>query len=526
MKENNLILRLYFIFITFCLLTTGFAQEGRYLNNVFSGSEVERDIVYGNNVTVLASPPEPADLLMDVYKPIGDSATNRPVWIVLHTGSFLPPLFNGQITGARSDSTVVNICKRLNALGYVAVAATYRLGWLPTAADQDTRTGTLLQAAYRGIQDTRTCIRFLRKSIEEGNPYGIDPNRIGVWGVGTGSYLAFGAGTLDDPEEVLLPKFLNSNDNTPLADTALLGNFDGTTPGQIGIPNHVGYNSDFDICVNLGGAMGDISWLDGKENEPAFVGFHSTRDIFAPFADGAVIVPTTQQFVVNVSGTRTVIDSANSYGNNDILNAIPTDLDPLNPRIQAYKAVDVTFPGGQTIKLGTDHFYPFVTSGFEGSPWDWWGFSDLQQVVAGTNAALGTTFSADTLHGSGLLTNPDMSAEKGNRYLDTIFAVTVPRAYYAFGLDSLGTSTTTLRKSDVSLTLSPNPSPGHLNINSHVSHPMRNVRIRDIQGKLITDHRAINASRFEINHNNISPGTYLIEIRFDKGVVTEKIIFE
>ncbi|MBK6950355.1 MAG: hypothetical protein IPH16_21795 [Haliscomenobacter sp.] len=117
-------------------------------------------------------------------------AQNRPAILYFHTGSFLPPLYNGGITGDRNDSATVEICKRLARMGYVVFNATYRLGWNPaaTGADgQNIRTSTLLQAAYRGIQDGRSLARFLRKSVaENSNPYGIDPSRIAAWGQGTG----------------------------------------------------------------------------------------------------------------------------------------------------------------------------------------------------------------------------------------------------------------------------------------------------------------------------------------------------
>ena len=103
------------------------------------------------------------------------------------------------ITGSRSDSTVTATAAYLTSRGFVVGTYTHRLGWLPTSTDQNVRTSSLLQAAYRGIQDTRSCIRFFKKSVAEaGNPYGIDPSKICVWGIGTGGYLSLGAGSLND----------------------------------------------------------------------------------------------------------------------------------------------------------------------------------------------------------------------------------------------------------------------------------------------------------------------------------------
>ena len=118
-------------------------------------------------------------IFCDIYEPTGDNLTNRPVVILAHTGSFLPQVINGQPTGNKTDSSIVQQCMRWARKGYVAVAMNNRLGWNPLSANVDERTKTLLQAAYRGIQDAKAMVRFLRKTEDlDGNPYGIDPNKI------------------------------------------------------------------------------------------------------------------------------------------------------------------------------------------------------------------------------------------------------------------------------------------------------------------------------------------------------------
>ena len=502
----------------------------RYLSQVYtSGVQMLPDVVYGNNVSVISGTPTPEDLLMDVYlPPAEDTATRRPVWVVLHTGTFIPKFFNRSTTGSKTDSTVVNVCRRLAEMGYVAVAATYRAGWLATSPDNDLRLGSLLQAAYRGIQDTRTCFRYLRKSVaEDGNPYGIDPDKIGAWGIGTGGYLSLGAAALDEPQEVLLDKFLNSQTNLPLADTVLLGNFDATSAGAISLPNHVGYSSDFSISVNMGGAIGDISWVQGKENEPAMVGFHATGDIFAPYGIENVFEPVQDLLVIDQgAGARVIIEEANNLGSNDVLNDIPAECDPLGEKLQSFKEIDhTTVLSGQMLKMGTDHFYPFRTNPGDGSPWNWWGFEDLQANIAGLNAALGTSLSADTLHFTGLLTNPTMSAERGNTYLDTIFMVVAPRAFYAFGLQDESTSVPRLTVEEVRLQVSPVPSDGFVELRSGVEAPMQAVRLLDINGSVIWQRDGLNTTYLSINHHQVPPGNYIVDVYFKTGRVAQKVVF-
>ena len=103
-------------------------------------------------------------------------------------------------------------CIQFAKKGYVAIALGYRLGWNPTSDDENVRRRTLIQAAYRGLQDTRTATRILRKSVaEDGNPYGISC-KIAVGGLGTGGYISLAAATLNDYEtELTLPKFMDTS---------------------------------------------------------------------------------------------------------------------------------------------------------------------------------------------------------------------------------------------------------------------------------------------------------------------------
>ncbi|MEY2904452.1 MAG: hypothetical protein RJA52_468 [Bacteroidota bacterium] len=317
MKKN------YTLLLFFILTAVGLSNaQIRYIEQVFSDVAVEKGVTYGTNVSILTGAPAPLALKMDVYTPVGDTVSNRPVVVYLHTGSFLPPLISGGITGSLNDSTLVEICTRLAKMGYTAIAATYRLGWLPTAPDENVRRSTLLQAAYRGIIDARTCVRFLKKSVaEEGNPYQIDPDRIALWGQGTGGYISYGAAYLERYEELVVEKFINTQTGSPYVTLQVDGDPYGLTPSLLNVPNHPNYDSNIRLAVNMGGALGDINWVEDSTDfdQPASVGFHVVSDPFAPFGNGPVIVPTTREFVVNVAGTLTSTQRINDVGANDVL---------------------------------------------------------------------------------------------------------------------------------------------------------------------------------------------------------------
>ncbi|MEP7196803.1 MAG: T9SS type A sorting domain-containing protein [Saprospiraceae bacterium] len=526
--------KLYFLIFLLTTMMNFVIAQNRYSDASFAVKKTA-SVTYGTNVGIITGAPAAESLLMDIYEPVGDTKTDRPVVLIAHTGSFLPPLYNGQITGSRSDSTVVYTANYLASRGYVVAAYTYRFGWLPTATDQNARTGSLLQAAYRAIQDTRTCIRYFKKSAaEDANPYGVDPAKICVWGIGSGGYLAMGAGSLNDFGEVTLPQFYNSTTLLPFIDSTIYGNIYGTTQAAICLPNYPNYSSNFQLSVNLGGALGDSTWMDGDAVEPAYVGVHCTNDLFAPYYSGPVIVPTTNQFVIYATGTRKAIEAANNNGSNNILKNVNADHDPLRPLIEAQKnTIGGIFPSNvpNVINIGTDNFYgfniPLIFNNQavpQGSPWDWWDLNTLKAVVAAVNMARGTTFNADTLHRDGLRTNPTMSAAKGKAYMDTIFALTLPRLCTALNLGCTYVGTKDVDANQVGLDFGPNPFKESIQFRTKSEFPISDIYVYDIHGKLVKANVEINSSNYTMQRNQLQAGFYVAQIRMKDKLISKQII--
>jgi len=532
MKKN------YTLLLFFVLTAIGVSKaQIRYINQVFSDVAVEKGVTYGTNISILTGSPAPLALKMDVYTPVGDTVSNRPVVVYFHTGSFLPPLISGGITGSLSDSTLVEICTRLAKMGYTAIAATYRLGWLPTATDENVRRSTLLQAAYRGIIDARTCIRFLRKSVaESGNPYKIDPNRIALWGQGTGGYITLGAAYLDRYQELVVEKFINTQTGNPYVTLQVDGDPYGLTQSLLNIPNHTQYSSSFRLAVNMGGALGDINWIeDTSAFLPASVGYHVVSDPFAPFGNGPVIVPTTREFVVNVAGTLTATQRINDVGANDVLDPILAKPDELTHKIRAIKAAGITvnlsaLGGSPNTPLATDHMYPFITAGVQSGPWDWWNKSTLDLVVAGFNAATGIMppLNSDTIHANSLLTNPDMSAAKGKAYIDTIMAYYTPRGCLALDLtvckEALGINAVKKINEISEYSVFPNPATDEVNIKfSLLENSQLNVYLFNAQGQIVKSQflgRLDSGNHnFQLSTNNLPVGIYTVTMVNSKGEI-------
>lgn len=525
MKQLNLFLLLIF------LATGSLWSQVRYYDQVFDGYEFYADVKYGNNISVLTGAPQPYDLFMDVYTPpASDTVTNRPVIVYAHTGTFGPQYFNQQITGGKRDSTIVEIAKRLTSMGYVVISMDYRLGWQSDAEDQDIRTSTLLKAAYRGVIDAKTCARYLRHSVAElENPYGIDPNKIGIWGQGTGGYIACGA-YLDDISEVQIEKFIDSRTANFYVIEELDGNVDGTNETPLNTPNYVGYSSDFQFVVNMGGAMGDIVWVDGDpEKEPPYIGFHPITDPFAPYVTGAVINPITDEFVINVTGSRIVVRELNASGvnadfelaadnSNDMLSQMSKDM---NDKIDAWSQIQFD----DTTTLAEDNIYPFLFSSPQSGPWEWWGLPQLQAEIAFVNANFGTNFNANLLDFAGKLTNPDMSKEKALRYIDTLMAYVTPRAFYAFANAGPSSTEELLDNSRVQLEAFPNPAADYVVFKSNQEFPIEDIAIYNLEGRLMKVVMGVNNHQYEFQRKDLPPGLYVAKLKFEDGVLSKKIIF-
>ena len=77
--------------------------------------------------------------------------------------------------------------------------------------------------------------------------------------------------------------------------------------------NGAGLPDDVSVVVNLGGALGDSTWLDA--GEIPIISVHCRRDFFAPYYRGMVQVPVAGQFfpVVEVAGSHTAIKMADDF---------------------------------------------------------------------------------------------------------------------------------------------------------------------------------------------------------------------
>jgi len=498
--------------------------QTRYMDNVFTDVTVTSDVVYGNNLSVLSGTPVPGDLKMDIYEPTGDIATDRPVIILMHTGNFLPAVFNGSPTGTKTDKSISGTATKLAQRGYVVAAMAYRLGWNPLSVDQSVRTGTIINAAYRAVQDAHTCVRFFRMDATlNGNTYGIDTSKFVVGGIGTGAYVSYGFASFDDYSELEMPKFLDFSQTPPVPyiDTALSGDFNGELARPLNLANHVGYNNAANMIFALGGAMGDSSWM--AIGDVPVVSFHAINDPNAPYHYGAVIVPTTGDFVLDASGAHSVIWNANDMGNNDAFatetytDCFSVRADLINDGRKGLFPFQLPPPGSNTCDDGIDIFY----ENEQGSPWDWWD----EATYINTAFAIGKD--GDLENCRALLSNPNMSQAKGERYMDTIVGYLLPRMYkvlfgtYIDGICYIGIDGP---EGPGEVSIYPNPTTSSVRISTE--ELMRTIDLYDVSGRVVFTRSGIDSREFMLGNEGVIPGMYFARIITDYGQATTKIIFK
>ena len=514
-------MRRFYVATLFLGLTLASSAQSIFLEEVFDSVQVTKDQIYGVNATILyfqaTHEAVPQELAMDVYEPVGDTASLRPLVIFWHTGNFLPYPQNTNIGGTRTDSCAVEICRRLARSGYVAASADYRLGWNPVAVSKDERVLTLINAAYRGVQDANTCVRFWKKTVAEfGNPFRIDTNRIVHFGEGTGGYVGLNVGALD--AYVKIPtasngKFLLSDGAggfVPMIFEGVNGDIEakhvGINPGipflpfpvgdTLCYPNHVGYSSKFAASVNLGGAIGDTAWID--PGQPPIISVHTPYDPFAPYKEGLVLVPVTPPLeVVEVQGSYLASYLANQYGNNSTIT-------PHNETSFQYEVTAVA----ESKNDGLEGLYPIYGTGgpYDSAPWKYW------DPASNVNSA------------TGFLTNPDMTREKAHLYIDSIMAFALPRLYSTLDLFELTSTNELVNADQIKMVTYPNPATTEVFIGVDQEYPIRNMDVYDLKGSLLESHTGINSNYYTLKVGHYMPGQYVLKFQFDNGIAARQIV--
>ncbi|CAA9364790.1 MAG: hypothetical protein AVDCRST_MAG72-2606 [uncultured Nocardioidaceae bacterium] len=196
------------------------AASDRYLDPIFSSVRVDKDLVYGR---VDHGGGDVERLKLDLYRPSGDTKSNRPVLIFVHGG----------------DSSVDKGFKRNRMVpkgfahrGFVAAAINYR----------DGTNGTSRASQH----DTRAAVRWFRANADR---YRVSPSRIVVMGSSAGGV------------NVLHVAF---------------------NPDDAGSSGHPGFSSKVAAAISVAGADAEPQHIG--TGEPPIAMVHAADDTTVPIA--------------------------------------------------------------------------------------------------------------------------------------------------------------------------------------------------------------------------------------------------
>ena len=238
--------------------------SGRYYDKVFNAATTF-DVTYGSAVNFFGST---QTLLMDIYYPVGDTATKRPLIILASGGSFQ--------FQSRMSPDITYLCQEFAERGFVTVAMDYRVFWTPEDLPN------MLRAIFRGVQDAKAVVRFFYKDAGTTNIYGIDTNHIYMGGTSAGAIIGTHLGYVRDTLNT--PSWLNSAIRS-------IGGVDGNSSNQ-------GYSSHIHGIINLCGMIVDSTFIE--PGEPKMVSMHGDNDGTVPYCSDLI------RGIVTVEGSGTM----------------------------------------------------------------------------------------------------------------------------------------------------------------------------------------------------------------------------
>ena len=237
-------------------------------------------------------------------------------------------------------------------------------------------------------------------------------------GDGTGGMITLMSASIEDYIDLILDEqefpiskfWYDPGDGSmqPMALEDSLGNIDATPEGylvtedgpvQLCIANHIGYSSDahFQVSTSVGPLETSIGWMKAT---PPWSASNALNDQFLPYTTGVVVIPTTNEPVVELSGAFDIHEALSDLGNN-----------------ASFSAANLIDPGEAAGNNGMDGLYPILnnyidgspTEPFDGSPWNWFDVGAVQTYddANGTNLAP-----------LALTLNPTMGPEEAALWLD------------------------------------------------------------------------------------------------------------
>lgn len=277
---KNLLLTIALATFVFEIFAQGNCESDRYKQVVFDSIKVTSGIQFG-----VADPYGIIDqqqLFLDIYEPLGDTVSKRPVIVYAYGGGFL--------IGTRNQPPIPYYGNFFAKLGYVFVAIDYRLGFNVTTP------GSPERAVYRAVQDLRAAERHL---AQRANLYKIDTSKIILFGSSAGCFAAFHSTYMEYTQAAAFATPI------PILDPEVLGGVDSSGNTDFNFK----YIEPFAI-LNQWGALADTNWIDTDERIPV-ISFHGDQDNAVPYVYG---YPFSYPVFPNVYGSKPIHERLTHLG--------------------------------------------------------------------------------------------------------------------------------------------------------------------------------------------------------------------
>ncbi len=243
--------------------------DHRYMEPVFDEIEHLTDVTYTTAPQLNApyfdeSNSVNTEFQMDIFLPANDDLQYRPAVIFCHSGAFA--------TGNRHHDDMMAFCDSLARRGFVTATIDYRQGF--NALD----TNSSIRAVFRGLQEARSAVRFLRAHSEE---YGIDKDRVYIAGSSAGGFMALHAIYMNDESEV---------PPSTEAYTYQAGfppqTYSAPDMGGLDIGEYLEEDGEPNAAINMWGAIQSPEIITETDDSPVIL-IHGTSDPTVPFEVGS-----------------------------------------------------------------------------------------------------------------------------------------------------------------------------------------------------------------------------------------------
>jgi len=273
------------VFMMQALKTNAQCPAGRYLTEIFP-NVIEDSVTYS----------VPYGQMMNIFQPVGDTLSARPVIILGHGGSFITN--NGN---RYDDPTIDSLCIRFAKRGYITVSIDYRTAYGPNMFDSV----LAIDEVAKAMSDGKAAIRFFVKDRATGtNTYKVDTNNIFIGGNSAGAVLYMHVGYIDSLGECPpnIVSAVNAN-----------GGFEGNS-------GNAGYTTKSKAIINLAGGLNEVSFV-GPGDKPS-VNAQGTTDNVVPYNCGH---PLGGAIPVNLCGLGQLEGAYNANGIYHMSHLFPGD---------------------------------------------------------------------------------------------------------------------------------------------------------------------------------------------------------